>query len=315
MEKKEVIISFDGGGAKGIMHSAWLTAIEKQVGVQIYNIADLLLGTSVGAISAGLMASGKISGEDYLHLMKKNIKLCFKKRLRVPILQPKYSPNHLRGLIREVLGEMRLGETKTKLVITAASLMDGRNHFFKSYDENDADRLLADVISYSWAAPLYFGKVDDPNHRQVWVDGGTGSMNSPIDEALTEALNLKYFCTDERNKAHLLSLGCGHTFHRYVSYEDASKFNNVGQVMAFLDPSSGGMARGQIEANKIQLLSTISRRLPNFSFNRVEPIIMPEAEGLDKVEYADYYLSVASDEVHKINMNPLKERMAENGKK
>jgi len=305
----QVVAANDGGGAKGIMQAVWYSHIESKLKAKMVDVVDLWVGTSVGSITSGVMASGKISADDFFTIMDNELHSCFKRRFRMPFFQAKYSKKPLRRILKNILGNMKLGDVEKNLVITAASLVDGRNHFFKSYDEQDAEMNLVDAITYSWSAPVFFGSSVDFKNKQVWIDGGTGSMNSPIDEALVEALQLDFLAEDSKNSLHLLSLGCGHKKVNNQVFKKARKDKNFSQVMTFLDPANGGLARVQLEDNKIALLTALSNRFDNFSFNRVEPILPKKLDKIDKVKFKNRYVRIATEFNKDINLKPLRKKL------
>jgi hypothetical protein len=300
----------DGGGVKGIMQSTCLSLIEDKIKAHPNKFTDLWVGTSVGAILSGVMASGKMSAFDFDHLMKVEIPKTFKRRFRVPFFQPKYTNKLLQETLRYYLGNMKLGDVKKPLVITSCNICDGRTHFFKSYDKKDRNRKLVDVISYSYAAPLYFGSISDKKHKAVWVDGGTGSMNSPMDEAFCEALYpFHVFKDNPTKKLHIFNLGTGYSRKR-ISFKKASKFKNPRQVLFYADPFDGGLARTQVGRNKAFLLKNLSENFKDFSFQRINPEIKFEADGLDKVKYMNYYTEVGRRMFNTVNLKPLIRRLS-----
>lgn len=311
----KVVATNDGGGVRGIMQAIWYSYLEKELKASINDFVDLFVGTSVGTIASAVLASGKISASGYKDLMIDNVKKCFKKRLRLPIIQPKYDNRYLQNLIRDVVGEMRLGEVMTPLVVTSVNLCTGRNHFFKSYDPKDAELKLWHVVNRSWAAPLFFGPIIDHKTQSVWLDGGTGDMNSPIDMALVEILRNKYKfnCIDNpiEHHYHLLSFGTGHQFRKPVPFDEAKKFNNIFQVLFFAKPTDGGLARTQLEATKTTLLKNFQEAMDFFSFNRVEPILSKKLDKLDATKYVEDYIKIAEEHCKDIDLYPLKERMKE----
>ena len=57
-KKPYKILSLDGGGVKAIQQAIILNYIEKKTGKQIYQLFDLISGTSAGGINALLLANG-----------------------------------------------------------------------------------------------------------------------------------------------------------------------------------------------------------------------------------------------------------------
>ena len=52
------ILVLKGGGVRGVLQLDSLRMIEKHYGKQIFEIFDLIVGTSVGAITGGVLSLG-----------------------------------------------------------------------------------------------------------------------------------------------------------------------------------------------------------------------------------------------------------------
>ena len=128
---KKRILCIDGGGVLGTFPAAFLAELEKHLDHPIGKYFDLIAGSSTGGIialglSMGVSASqllnfyenrsyevfGKNNGPFLNFLLRKirAVKWCF---LR------KYNSEPLRAVLHDVLGEKRIGEAKTRLLIPA----------------------------------------------------------------------------------------------------------------------------------------------------------------------------------------------------
>src|SRR5690348_8486134 len=61
--RKNLAISIDGGGLRGLIAICALEEIEKALGQPLYKTARLLSGSSTGSIIAGAIASGLTAAE------------------------------------------------------------------------------------------------------------------------------------------------------------------------------------------------------------------------------------------------------------
>lgn len=168
------VLVLDGGGAEGVMQSVVLKEIEEKANKPIHEVFDLIVGTSVGAILGGIYASGKITAAKSHQLLMENLKKIFKKRIfRVP----KYSKKPLTSLLDKELGDRFLmGQCVVPFICTAVNMVDGKTHFFKSWERRDSRIRLVDAIDRSSAAPYFFDSIKDNVSSSVWLDGGIGNV-------------------------------------------------------------------------------------------------------------------------------------------
>lgn len=292
MNKKRVLV-LDGGGAKGVMQSVILREIEERTGKQICEIFDLIVGTSVGAILGGIYASGKISADSCHTLMKEDLKAIFKKRF---FKMPKYSRKPLTNTFNREIGEgFLMGHCKTPFVCTAVNMVDGRTHYFKSWERRDSRIKLIDAVNRSSAAPLYFGSIKDEISRAVWLDGGVGNANNPILEAVVEVMRQEWL---ESNHVHILNIGTG--YHECeMSFKEASKSKTLKQLSFFMDPSNGGLARNQSVLSRATQVDAMSKEIDNLSYQRIDTLISEKLDTLDGVKFIHEYeqigISMAAD--------------------
>lgn len=300
------ILSLDGGGAKGIMQSVVLTEIEHRTGKRICDLFDLIVGTSVGAIQGGILASGKVGAWRMGVEMRNILPKAFSPRLRVLFLQPKYSRKELENAIAHFTGPIHMGSCKTKFMCTSVDICTEKTHFFKSWDTKpyegfknmqwkwDAGLPLIEAINRSYAAPLYFGQINDEQRQMVWVDGGTGNMNCPLDYAIIEAFNQGWVASGEQ--VRILSIGTG-TSMRKTPYKDVKMWKNFRQVIKFASPAEGGLARMQMEQTKLNYATFVEKATSNVFVCRANVKIAKEIDVMDKTKFIPIYEKCGEDMV------------------
>jgi uncharacterized protein len=284
------ILSIDGGGALGIIPLTILKKIEEHMRKPIYEIFDLITGTSIGAAIGGALASGRISADKLYSNMISDFDFIFKKRLRWPIFQPKYRTYDIRLSLETELHDLRMKDCLTKFFCTSINYVDGRTHFFKSWEEKDGGLNLVSAILRSVSAPLYFGKNVDATDKCVWLDGGTGDMNDPSMQAYVEAYRQGWI---KEGPVHILSLGCGQSF-KGIPYKKCSKFNNVQEVVFYLNIENGGLARAQTANTHEFWLKTLSEdESTDFTYQRVQDYDLPEKiNKLDGIQYIPEFIKI-----------------------
>lgn len=276
------ILCIDGGGALGIIPLTVLKKVEEHMRKPIFEIFDLITGSSIGAAIGGILSSGRITSDKLQGTMISDFGHIFKKRLRWPIFQPKYRKMDIRLALESQLNGMLMNQCRTKFFCTSINYVDGRTHFFKSWEDKDGKLGLTSAILRSGSAPLYFGKTLNETDQEVWIDGGCGDMNDPSMQAYMEAKRQKWLPNE---RVHILSLGCGQIF-KGIPYGKCSKFNNIQEVSYYLNIQDGGLGRAQTANTHETWLKSFAEENPNFTYQRVQEYAFPKKKSnLDAVKY------------------------------
>lgn len=224
------ILSIDGGGLKGAMPAAFLAAMEERTGERILDHFDLIVGTSTGGIIALGLSIG-LPAKDILKFYQERgpgifgqphgkaidwIDGCARKArnglaFMRNILKPKYDEAPLKTALLEILGNGRLGESQTRLVIPAYDAKRRTPYVFKTahHERFKADYKvpMVDVAMATAAAPGTF-KAHHCDAASGLVDGGVWA-NNPMGTAALEAAAVLQW---DMSKTCMLSLGCTEEF-------------------------------------------------------------------------------------------------------
>ena len=206
------ILSLDGGGIRGIFPAAILAHLESKYlsGGSVTEYFDLITGTSTGGILALGLAAG-MSASELLDLYMTRGKEIFPPELRAmrKVLQffvSGYRRRSLDRILREVLGEMKLRDSRVRLCIPSLDWKHGDVYVFKTPHhpdfKKDGDEFMAKVAAATSAASTFLKPVED---GYTFADGGVWA-NNPIMIGLIEALSS--FKT-KRSNITILSIGCG----------------------------------------------------------------------------------------------------------
>ena len=215
------ILSFDGGGIKGIYTARLLDRIAAARPGLLPSV-DLFAGTSTGGIIALGLASGLSPGE-LVDLYDQNGKAIFDASLMREITDldglsgADYNNANLERIMAQTFKETLLGDLPKKVLIPAFDLDNYQDpetdheasdfvrcwkpKFFHNFPEPDSDgeQRVADVALRTSAAPTYFPTA------QHYIDGGVVA-NNPSMAALAQALDSGTGNQPLAN-IHLLSLG------------------------------------------------------------------------------------------------------------
>lgn len=298
------ILVLEGGGAKGPFEIGVLQSIEERTNKKIADIFDAFVTTSIGSVNASILVTKKLTCADIGKLMMTYLPDIFKKRfLRVP----KYDREAYVKLFHRFVGSnIKLGNAKTNFVITSTNMCDGLNHFFKSYKDDEGALPITEATCRSFAAPLYFGQVNDPKAKAIWLDGGCGIENLPLWQAYVEARRLNWI----QEGLHIMAIGCGHS--RYsIPYDEGSKGGPLRQtaraIRYFNSIVDGSLARNQSTAVQVATMKALADASNKFTFQYIDwPGYMPKRlDKMDNVkaryEYYETGLAVGLD----VDIKPL----------
>lgn len=168
------ILSFDGGGLKGLFPAAVLAAIEADLDCVIADHFDLVVGTSTGGLIALALGAGLRPAEIVDFYTSKGPTIFGAGRRVGRLWRSKHNAERLRAALEEVFGDRLLGSSTKRLVIPSYSL-DGNNvYVFKTPHHprlrRDHKERMVDVAMATTAAPLFLPVFRLGNNRLI--DGG-----------------------------------------------------------------------------------------------------------------------------------------------
>ena len=196
------ILCIDGGGIRGTFPAAFLAEIEQHLDNPVGSYFDLISGTSTGGIIAIALSLGhraseivnlyeqcgpEIFGDDRGTLLA-----AFSKPVRGirRIFSNKYDSDALQHALREVLGDKRLGEARTRLVIPAWNPVAQSVYVYKTAHHTrlrtDYRSRAIDAALATSAALTYFPRHVTQRHVGL-IDGGIWA-NNPSAIATVEAI-------------------------------------------------------------------------------------------------------------------------------
>ena len=214
------ILTIDGGGIRGTFPAAFLANLEKDLEHPIGRYFDLISGTSTGGIIAIGLALGLTAGEILKLYEEKGPAIFAQTQPGISgwlsrhfrngkwlFWGPKYSADPLRTALVEVLGERRLSDAQTRLMIPAWHPKTQGVYIFKTAHhprlQTDYKELAVDAAMATAAAPTFFRQHITANDVGL-VDGGLWA-NNPTGIAVVEAISTLGWPAD---KLKVLSIGC-----------------------------------------------------------------------------------------------------------
>ena len=244
------ILSIDGGGIMGTFPAAFLASFEEDLGQPIGRYFDLIAGTSTGGILAIGLGLG-LPAKTLLQLYETRGPEIFGQqasawpawmrqtwRAARHAFAPKHDADVLRTVLAEVMGEKRLGQAKTRLLIPAWEADRQSVYIFKTAHhprlKTDYRRLALDAAMGAAAAPTYFKRHRTEDGAGL-VDGGVWA-NNPVALAVVEAMTLLGWAPDT---LRVLSVGC---VNEIYAFDDAPGVGGLALDLArlFMDGQSHG---------------------------------------------------------------------------
>lgn len=171
------VLSFDGGGIRGILITILLCRLAEQC-PEVFDNTDLFVGSSSGSFIALALASGIPPGDVVELFSYKNAKKTFGNPRPYYFFKPKYSNKPLKKLLHDIFpSTLRLKDLPKHVVVPSFKLYSPKTNrwepaFFNNFPSSDnAEETVINVALASSAAPIYF-----PSHKR-YIDGGVVSKN------------------------------------------------------------------------------------------------------------------------------------------
>ncbi|MCP6760187.1 MAG: patatin-like phospholipase family protein [Fischerella sp. CENA71] len=221
-QPKYKILSIDGGGIRGIIPAFVLAEIERRTQKPIFNLFDLIAGTSSGGILALGLTKPRLSSdvsdlplaeytaEDLIQLfLEYGVEIFYEplfERILGPIedifLQPKYPSKSREEILSQYFGNAPLENNLKEVFVTSYDIEQRIPIFFtnqvekqeiesKSFRKLSSGFSLLDAALATTATPTYFAphrSVSSHNSSSVYtlIDGGVFA-NNPAYLAILEA--------------------------------------------------------------------------------------------------------------------------------
>jgi len=250
MSNKFRVLAIDGGGIRGIIPASVLTEIEKRSGKPIYALFDLICGTSTGGIlSLGSTVpdpknpkQAKFTAAELLASYRSDGSTIFSRSIGWKVrtiggwLGPKYPATGVEAVLQEKVGEAKLSDALTPIIISSYDTNESKPVFFKSEAAKlkpaTKDFLMTQVGRSTAAAPTYFPSenIQKIALQNSNVDGGV-FVNNPAMCGYAEAVEIT---KDEKSPHHgkeifIVSLGTG-SLAMPIPYSHSKDLGKLGWI-------------------------------------------------------------------------------------
>jgi patatin-like phospholipase/acyl hydrolase len=230
------VLAIDGGGIRGLIPALLLAELEGRAGQPVFELFDLMAGTSTGGILVCALAGpdplpavevAAIYEEEGPRIFDRSI---FQRiRSADGLLDEKYDAAALDRALERFLADKRLSGARPELLVPTYDTAGPGPYFFKTSNaQADAaeDAPLSEVARATSSAPTYFEPLE--LGPRVLIDGGVFAVN-PAMSAFAEALRMQ-----SGNEVTVLSLGTGERT-RKRSFEEIKDWGLVEWARPILD--------------------------------------------------------------------------------
>lgn len=242
----KLILSLDGGGIRGMATIEFLKYLEMALGQPLNDVFDLVCGSSVGSILAGMIAGMEWTA-NHTHSLFRTKELYRgifpPTNANFALNGPKYGAGKGKAnVIRKYFGDKKMTEVKTHLLISSYDITAQTPLIFT---ENSDRVSLADAVNASTAAPTYFPPVEIFPGKWC-IDGGVVASDLSM-YAYAEASRIW-----EGSEIKILSVGTGITSNFTVNGEEAKSYGLIGwftrgDLFATLTSSSNAIVQQEAE--------------------------------------------------------------------
>lgn len=210
---KKTILSIDGGGMRGTISIAVLAELEKMTGKPAYELFDMVVGNSTGAIIAAALGVG-MSAQEILDTIYRDKlpkafpaqNLFFWLRYLFGGLRSLYDPAPFQQVLEPFVRGKKIRDMQDPIVMMTTKDVRSSNTYYVVSAGPGANTFgdwpVSGAVAASASAPIFF-----PPVAGGLVDGGVGVYANPCLAAAIEALEYIQFLEEN---TMLISLGTGY---------------------------------------------------------------------------------------------------------
>jgi uncharacterized protein len=237
------VLAIDGGGIRGLIPALVLAELEDRSGRPVFELFDLMAGTSTGGILAcALCAPDPLPAAEVAAIYEEEGPRIFDRSVfqRIQsadgLIDEKYDAGALDRALERFIGDKRLSATQPDLIVPTYDTMAPGPYFFKTTNaraDPAEDARLADVARATSSAPTYFEPLE--LESRSLLDGGVFAVN-PGMSALAEVLRHR-----PEAEVRLVSLGTGERTTKR-SFDDIKDWGLVEWARPILDVVFDGIS-------------------------------------------------------------------------
>lgn len=283
------VLALSGGGIRGVIPARILQWLEETTGKPIWQLFDMICGTSTGGILAGALTRPfPLKASEALSLYLKRGSEIFDSPWYRKVttlganVGPKFDGKGLEKVLAETFGGSVLESALTPTFMTAYAIEKRTPIFFKSWVPSNPLTPLRDVCRATSAGPTFF---PPSSVNGVWYCDGGVIDNNPSLSGVIEACG-KYGV--HTRDCEVLSIGCGHNEEPI----EAAKARGWGNLQ-WVQPLIGVFTDGVSDLTHYQM----SDLMPTAQYMYLQTVLHPEHSAMDNVspDNMAYLVGAAQD--------------------
>lgn len=240
------ILVLPGGCTRGAIQIACIAELEERTGRPIKDMFQLIVASSVGTVNGTALANG-VPAATIKQEMLNSIPYMFTARsLWNPLnwLKPRYDRKRVLDVLgKYVPAEGKYADLKIPVVCSAWDMSNKKPIFFKSDSTLGQQISAIDVVSWCFAAPIYFGTLSPDIVQATVSDADVGDKNNPVDQAFQEALIRGWVGENTEDTISVTIISTGSNTQA-VPFATSSKWGYIKQIFnAIRQGSSDGVSR------------------------------------------------------------------------
>ena len=283
MKMKDLLLSIQGGGIRGIIPCLALAALEQQTGKLTREIFDWVGGTSTGALLAATVAAGIPASESLKVYVEHGPEIFhplpdWQRKLCLIEYGRQFDNAVLNRVVKGTLGDeaaMQINDSPVNLMIVAGNMRGDPCYFVKDTPANKqitGKAFLLDAAVASACATTYHDPwlISGFGH---FADGGCVSLADPVYELCVEAFAgpMCYGDIDPAG-ARVISLGTGFYRPMAMPMPPDNLLENIKWVTGSLVGSSKTLAVQAVMRHWPGILSVYNPAIPDIDEAAVDQI-------------------------------------------
>ena len=274
----KTILAIDGGGIRGIIPALILEEIENRTSLHISKLFDVVAGSSTGGILTATIAipyknlkKPKYTAGDMVKFYRSLGQEIFKRSLWYKIKSgwglwaPKYPSKGIVNTINRLIGDEKVCESLTNIVITTYDLEKSEPFIISSFNPDHQQAYLRCAVRGTTSVPSYFSPHKTKiNGRVLSLVDGSAFATNPALWGYVEAVG-------DGEEVLMLSLGTGETSLNF-SHKKCKKWGILqwlltlkGPEMVFdgMSDAAGQSVKKAISQNKYGKYFRLQMTIPN----------------------------------------------------
>lgn len=298
------ILVLPGGCTRGLIQIACLAKLEEVTGKSVGELFSLIVASSVGTVNGTALANGGKAAA-IRDMMVSDLPAIFTARKRwLPRnwLRPTFDRSKVLAALGTIVpADMKFSDLPVQTVLTAWDMSNSKPFFAKSNADFAKTATVHEVVSWCFAAPIYYGTLSPEIIGATLSDADVGDKNNPVDQAFQEALRRGWVGehTDDTISIFVISTGM---LGAATPFAKSKKWGFLAQIInAIRQGSSDGVNRYDVDCMK-QIAASFPSKI---RFQWANVMLPKEEFDFGDVAHLPKYVSYGEAMFHQLDLSAL----------